>query len=139
MSKFLVQKSLELLDFDKEVKQGKVKKRKRDKGIFDLIPVNHRLTSNRSKSNKNIVIERSSKLNINEAKKRLEAKSDPTEENIKKLLLLGNNRIDPETADRLIERAVKKRYLLKEDPKEEETTAFTEEDFKNFEKEYLAE
>lgn len=46
-------------------------------------------------------VNRSSRLTIYEAKKRLDAKTDPTEGNIKKLLLLGNSRIDSETADKV--------------------------------------
>ncbi|XP_033209138.1 active regulator of SIRT1-like [Belonocnema kinseyi] len=139
MSNSLVHKSLELLEYEQEIKQGKSKKRSKNKGILDLIPTNHRLTSKRKKSKTETPVNRSSRLNIYEAKKRLEAKTDPTEGNIKKLLLLGNSRLDSETADKLIERAVKKRYIHKEEKREEQTTVFTEEDFKKFEQEYLAE
>ncbi|XP_051174685.1 uncharacterized protein LOC127290253 [Leptopilina boulardi] len=136
MSNSLVQKSLDILNSEKVVKQGKV--RRADKGILDLIPVNHRLTSKRSKSRKDI-LKRPNRVTVYEAKKQLEVKSDPTEENIKKLLSFGKTTIDFKTADKLLERALRKRYISKEEVKETETTVFTEEDRKKFELEYFNE
>lgn len=136
MSNSLVQKSLEILNSEKPVKQGKIKRT--DKGILGLIPVNHRLTSKRDKSRKDI-LKRPNRVTVYEARKQLEVKSDPTEENIKKLLSLGKTNIDSETAEKLLQRAVKKRYIYKEEKQKEETTVFTEEDRRKFEAEYFNE
>lgn len=40
-------------------------------------------------------------MTVYEARKQLEVKSDPTEENIKKLLSLGKTNIDSETAEKV--------------------------------------
>lgn len=74
---------------------------------------------------------------MEEAKKRQSSRVDPTEENVKRLLRLSSQTLDPETSEHLFGRALKKSYVPKEPLQpEEEKTAFTEEDFKKFEEEY---
>ncbi|KZC13481.1 PREDICTED: active regulator of SIRT1-like [Dufourea novaeangliae] len=139
MSNSLVRKGLELLGYEKNIKQEK-KKRKhiKYKGTLDLIPTKHRILSKNDKTDLGTVLGRSSKVTIYETKKRLAAQEDPTNENVQRLLMLSSNHIDSNTTDKLLNRAVKKRYIpKKEKPKEPEVTAFTEEDFKMFEQEYV--
>ncbi|XP_015587856.1 uncharacterized protein LOC107264278 [Cephus cinctus] len=138
MSNSLVQKSLELFGYEKDSKQGKKRKLKRYRGVLDLIPTQHKVVSKRKKSDDNIVISRSSKITVHEAKKQLETKSDPTEENVQRLLILSNNRIDTKTTDTLLERALKKQRKSKPIKEtQNESSAFTEADFIKFEKEFL--
>ncbi|XP_072753686.1 uncharacterized protein [Anoplolepis gracilipes] len=142
MSNSLVHKSLELLSYEKnpQKEQKKRKKRKdvRYKGILDLIPTKHRIISKHDNTDSDTVLVRSSKTTVYETQKRIATHQDPTDENIQRLLLLSNNRINPETANKLLHRAVKKRYTRQQEkPKESEETAFTEEDFKKFEQEYV--
>jgi len=135
MSNSLVRASLELFGYENTLKQDKKKRRKnKSKGPLDLIPINHRVIGKTSK-NEAITLKRSSKITVHEAKKRLQSKVDPTEENVKTLLLLSGSKIEPDTASKLFNRALKIDEPAKKTA--EETTAFTEEDFENFEKEYL--
>ncbi|CAD1480140.1 unnamed protein product, partial [Heterotrigona itama] len=85
------------------------------------------------------ILGQSSRVTVYETQKKLAAQRDPTDENVKRLLIFSNNHINPDTTNKLLTRALKKKYIPKEKPKEapEETTAFTEEDFKKFEKEYI--
>ncbi|XP_053974333.1 active regulator of SIRT1-like [Hylaeus anthracinus] len=139
MSNSLVNKGLELLGYEKSLKQEK-KKRKhvKYKGTLDLIPPKHRVLSKNDKTDLGTILGRSSKVTVYETKKRLEAEKDPTDENVQGLLMLSSNRINPDTANKLLNRAIKKKYIpKKEKPKEPETTVFTEEDFKKFEQEYV--
>ncbi|XP_033350753.1 active regulator of SIRT1-like [Bombus vosnesenskii] len=139
MSNSLVRKGLDLLGYEKSVKQEK-KKRKhvKYKGSLDLIPPKHRIFSKNDKTDLGTILGRSSKVTVYETQKKLAAKVDPTDENVQRLLLLSTNRIDPNTTNKLLSRALRKRYIPKEKkPKEPEATAFTEEDFKKFEKEYV--
>ncbi|XP_043471756.1 uncharacterized protein LOC122504634 [Leptopilina heterotoma] len=136
MSNSLVQKSLDILDSEKVVKQGKI--RKADKGVLDLIPVNHRLTSKRSKSRKDI-LKKPKRVTVYQAKKQLEVKSDPIAENIKTLLYFSRTSFDSNTEEKLLERVVKNQSTSKEKIEKPETSVFTEEDHKNFQLEYLNE
>lgn len=142
MSNSLVHKSLELLSYEKDThkEQKKRKKRKdaRYKGVLDLIPTKHRIISKHDKTDFDTVLARSSKTTVYETQKRIATQQDPTDKNVQRLLLLSSNRIKPETASKLLHRAVKKRYTQRQEkPKEPEETAFTEEDFKKFEQEYV--
>lgn len=124
---------------EKSIKQER-KKRKhiKYKGTLDLIPPKHRILSKNDKTDLGTIFGRSSKITVYETQKKLAAQKDSTDKNIQKLLILSNNRIDPNTTNKLLERALKKKYIPKvKKPKESETTAFTEEDFKKFEKEYM--
>ncbi|GLH04412.1 DNA/RNA-binding protein KIN17 [Gryllus bimaculatus] len=73
---------------------------------------------------------------VAEAVKRMRSEGDKTEENIRKLELLGSLDIDSAIAKKIINRAVKSK---EEEVKIEEPqgTVFTEEDFEKFEKEYF--
>lgn len=139
MSNSLVRKGLELLDYEKTIKREKKKRKHANyKGALDLIPAKHRILSGSDKSDLGTILGRSSKVTVYETQKKLATQEDPTAENVQRLLMLSKNHIDQNTINKLIDRAVKKRYIPKpQKPKEPETTAFTEEDFKKFEQEYV--
>lgn len=143
MSNSLVHKSLELLGYEKDSqKEQRKRKRRKDirryKGVLDLIPTKHRIVSKNDKTDLNTILERSSKTTVYETQKRLAIQKDPTDENVQRLLLLSSNLINPGTANKLLQRAVGKRYIKQQEKlKESEETAFTEEDFKKFEQEYV--
>lgn len=144
MSKLLVHKSLELLGYDKDLHKEQKKKKKRKsmkyKGALDLIPAKHRIISKNDKTDLGTILKRSSKTTVYETQKRIATQQDPTDENVQRLLLLSSNRIKPKTVNNLLRRAVKKKYIPQQQkPKEPEETAFTEEDFKKFEQEYVDE
>ncbi|XP_043678247.1 active regulator of SIRT1-like isoform X2 [Vespula pensylvanica] len=135
MSNSLVRKSLELSGYDDMKKEKKKKKHNGYKGTLELIPTKYRIITSKEKTNINNILGRSNKVTVYEAKKRLETKKDLIEENIQNLLLLSNNCLDQHT---VLKRAVKKRYIPKEKKKaKQESTVFTEEDFKKFEQEYV--
>lgn len=48
------------------------------------------------------VLSRSSKTTVYETQKRLATQKDPTDQNVQRLLLLSNNRINPRTANNVI-------------------------------------
>ncbi|CAL7939544.1 unnamed protein product [Xylocopa violacea] len=140
MSNSLVRKGLELLGYENDAKQQGKKKRKhiKYKGTLDLIPPKHRILSKKDKTDLGTILGRSSKVSVYETQRKLAKQKDPTNKNVRKLLMLSNTRIASQTANKLLDRAVKKRNIPKKNkPKESETTAFTEEDFKKFEKEYV--
>ncbi|KAL2714426.1 active regulator of SIRT1-like isoform X1 [Vespula squamosa] len=138
MSNSLVRKSLELSGYDDMKKEKKKKKHNGYKGTLELIPTKHRIISSKEKTNINNILGLSNKVSVYEAKKQLETKKDLIEENVQNLLLLSSNCLDQHTVDKVLKRAVKKRYIPKEKKKtKQESTAFTEEDFKKFEQEYV--
>ncbi|XP_011695791.1 PREDICTED: active regulator of SIRT1-like [Wasmannia auropunctata] len=141
MSNSLVHKSLELLGYEKDLQKEQNKKKKRKavgyKGVLDLIPTKHRIISKNDKTDLDTILGRSSKTTVYETQKRLAIQKDPTNKNVQRLLLLSSNRIDSETANNLLQRAVGKRYIQQEKPKKSEETIFTEEDFRKFEQEYV--
>lgn len=47
------------------------------------------------------VLKRSSKLTVYEARKQLQSRTDPVEENVKRLLLLSGNKLDSETSEKV--------------------------------------
>ncbi|XP_011168933.1 active regulator of SIRT1-like [Solenopsis invicta] len=143
MSNSLVHKSLELLGYEREVQrlQGESKKKRKKrkdtkyKGVLDLIPIKHRIVS---KNDHDTILDRSSKTTVYETQKRLAEQKDPTDENVQRLLLLSSNHLNPKTANNLLQRAVGNKYIPEQKkPKKSEQTAFTEEDFKKFEQEYM--
>lgn len=77
----------------------KKKKSRKTRGALDLIPLNHRLTNN--KKGKKSIIQRSSKINVHEAQKQIKQYKDPTDDNVQKLLLLSNSRINPDVSDKV--------------------------------------
>lgn len=138
MSNSLVRKGLEILGYENRVKQEK-KKRKhiKYKGSLDLIPSKYRILSKTDKTDLGTIFGQSSRVTVYETQKKLAAQRDPTDENVKRLLTFSNNYIDPNTTNKLLTRALKKYIPKEKKSKESETTAFTEEDFKKFEKEYI--
>lgn len=105
---------------------------------MDLIPAKHRIISKHDKTDLDTVLSRSSKVTVYETQKLIAAQQDPTNENVQRLLLLSDNRINRETTNNLFYRAVKKRYITKEEKaKTSEKTAFTEEDFEKFQREHI--
>ncbi|XP_034937505.1 active regulator of SIRT1-like [Chelonus insularis] len=138
MSNSLVRASLDLISLENDVKEEKKKKKNRSKDILHLIPSNHRNIKKNKKADSSIGFQHSRKITVYEAKKQLAKKTDPTNDNVHKLLLLGGNKIDSNAAKKFFERGIKKRAVIEEDKlEEEEKTVFTEEDFQNFEKEYF--
>ncbi|KAL2738160.1 active regulator of SIRT1-like isoform X1 [Vespula maculifrons] len=118
--------------------EKKKKKHNGYKGTLELIPTKYRIITSKEKTNINNILDRSNKVTVYEAKKRLETKKDLMEENIQNLLLLSSNCLDQHTVNKVLKRAVKKRYIPKEKKKaKQESTVFTEEDFKKFEQEYV--
>ncbi|XP_074111579.1 uncharacterized protein LOC141535518 [Cotesia typhae] len=135
MSNSLLRASLEIINTGDDVKLDK-KKKKKANDILGLIPANHRINKKIKKDSS--VFTHNRKVTINEARKKLADKKDLTEENIEKLLHLSSFSVNREVATKLIERAVSKRAVVeKEKIKEEEATAFTEEDFAKFEEEFM--
>ncbi|XP_015188085.1 PREDICTED: active regulator of SIRT1-like [Polistes dominula] len=143
MPNSLVRKSLELSGYNDFNKEKKKKKNKHNgyKGTLELIPAKHRIISSKEKTNINNIFGWSKKVNIYEAKKQLKSKKDLTEENVQNLLLLSSNRLDKHMVDKVLKRAVDKRFAkkpkMKKKKKKQESTVFTEEDFKKFEEEYI--
>ncbi|XP_039312844.1 active regulator of SIRT1-like [Solenopsis invicta] len=137
MSNSLVHKSLELLGYEKEQRlQGESKKkRKKHKDIkyeeiLDLIPVKHRFVSKNGKTE-------SSQTSVYKIQKHLAEQKDPPEENVQ-LLLFGNNHLNPEIANNLLQHDVQNKFNQQQKkPKKLEQTVFTEENFKKFEQEYV--
>ncbi|XP_058792502.1 active regulator of SIRT1-like [Phymastichus coffea] len=137
MSKSLVRKSLELLDSETDSSKDKKRKRNKSSGALDLIPVNQRILAKTKKRGCHSVLKRTSKLTVDEVKKQLALKADPTDENVQRLLSLSKHALDSETTEKILMRAVEKHYVIKkEKPVEEEKTVFNEEDFQKFEAEY---
>lgn len=136
----MVRKSLELLGYEDSNYEKRKKKRNKSGGTLELIPARHRLVSRQNKSELITALGRPGKASVYEAQKRRATQRDPTTENVEKLLLLSTKRGDSGTVDQLLDRAVQKRCVpKKEQPKEPESTVFTEEDFEKFEEEYMNE
>ncbi|XP_032664458.1 active regulator of SIRT1-like [Odontomachus brunneus] len=144
MSKSLVHKSLEYDEIDLRPNTDKKKKKKKHpakdtlyKGVLDLIPARHRFTSEEDKAVLSTILGRSGRVTVYEVQKRLATQKDPTEENVQRLLSLKTNQLKSEMSNKLLQRAVKKKYIKKQEKPKEEATAFTEEDFKMFEQEHI--
>lgn len=77
---------------------------------------------------------------IEQAHEYLRNGKNRADENLKKLLLFsGSSKLDAETTDKLIRRAQNRKYVIAV-PKTaaaDEATAFTDEDFEKFEREYF--
>ncbi|KAK0180482.1 hypothetical protein PV327_006119 [Microctonus hyperodae] len=137
MSISLNRMSLELIDLETDVKQEK-KKKNRSKNVLHLMLNNTRIIKNKKKESPIIYRQFHSKINKHtDIEKQLTQKKNLTEANVHRLLLLSSNHIDSNTADKLFERAVKRVPAPPNKECEEEKTAFTEEDFQNFAKEYF--
>ncbi|XP_076384117.1 uncharacterized protein LOC117221797 [Megalopta genalis] len=105
---------------------------------LDLISSKHKIISRNNKIDLATIFKRSRKVSIYETKKKLASEKDLTDKNVERLLMLSKNRINTNVTVKLLDRAVKKKCIpKKEEPKEPETTEFTEEDFMKFEQEYV--
>lgn len=79
------------------------------------------------------------KITIKQAKHKLNRGKEKISENLRKILMMDSAvKMSDEATDTLLRRARTQRYVIPEQkPAEESTTAFTEEDFLKFEKEYF--
>ncbi|KAJ3664404.1 hypothetical protein Zmor_008579 [Zophobas morio] len=143
MSSALVQKALQIVDPDFH-KQSKGKTHQSTKNVFGLIPEKQKITKNiirKGHKEKVGVLSISKKLTVTEARKLIKSKDEILKENLKKLKQIQGActiELDKETTEKILERAVTKRPVkAKKKTKKAQKTAFTEEDFKNFEEEYL--
>ncbi|XP_077297528.1 uncharacterized protein LOC143919185 isoform X2 [Arctopsyche grandis] len=138
MSSSLLRRSLQLADA--EPRHSGRKKDKKSKGVFDIIPDHHRTVKSVGAGGK---IEKRKIYNVSESSSRTrqskKASSESiVEENLKKLGILGSHSIDSNIANKLVKRAQRGRAVIEiEEEKPEEGTAFTEEDFQKFEREYF--
>ncbi|XP_049859539.1 uncharacterized protein LOC126354162 isoform X1 [Schistocerca gregaria] len=131
MSSALLRKSLRLFE-DDLTEKGK-KKRKTDQRNNEHT---EQKGITRWKTNKKKNPKQKGVVNLEEIRKELQLKKNFTEENLKRLQILRYGQIDQAIANKILERASK---CTKGDKnlKTEDTTVFTEEDFKNFEEEYI--
>ncbi|XP_056632498.1 active regulator of SIRT1-like [Diorhabda sublineata] len=139
MSASLVRKGLQIVD----PQYDKPNKRKKKSDVFTLAPQNHKLIKKVQKQGKEFKINLLStekKLTVTEARKNNKSKEQLLEENLRKLKRIkkaSRVQLDKNLVKQIIDRAVNKRPIRKIKPKTEKKTAFTEEDFKKFEEEYL--
>ncbi|XP_011311358.1 uncharacterized protein [Fopius arisanus] len=130
MSYSLVRASLDLVEFETDVNPDKKKKKKkRQNGVLNLIPAHQRLPQKGK-------ITRSSRLNSQSQQKSLRNTKKSIQDNVQRLLSLSSRKLDGETAEKLFNRAVKQPVRRNRKPQEQQTTAFTEEDFAKFAAEY---
>ncbi|RZB40501.1 hypothetical protein BDFB_005743 [Asbolus verrucosus] len=143
MSSALVQKALEIVDPEFN-KGSKGKKSKQSKNVFNLMPENHKITTTinrKGRKEKISLVATSKKLTVTEAKKNLKSEKTILKNNLKKLREIrkaSTIELDKKITEQIIERAVTKRPVkAKPKSKKIQKTAFTDEDFKKFEEEYL--
>lgn len=132
MSSALLRKSLALCDPDLEQSNNlKSKRSKKDK----------KLKARVTKLDKKQVITSDKKVSVIEAREKLKAKEKILQDNLARIKLLKKKcavKLDKDIADKVIERALTRKPIIpKIEEKPEESTAFTEEDFKKFEEEYV--
>lgn len=132
MSSALLRKSLALCDPDLEQSNNlKSKRSKKDK----------KLKARVTKLDKKQVITSNRKVSVIEAREKLKAKEKILQDNLARIKLLKKKcavKLDKDIADKVIERALTRKPITpKIEEKPEESTAFTEEDFKKFEEEYV--
>lgn len=132
MSSALLRRSLAICD--PTIEESRKEKSKRNKKIKEL---QARVT----KLNKNEIIKSDRKISVQEARQKLQQKKQILEHNLKLIKLSKKARkvnLNQEITEKIIERAVTRKPISNKPPeKKEEQTAFTEEDFKKFEAEYL--
>lgn len=94
-----------------------------------------------TKLDKKQVITSDKKVSVIEAREKLKAKEKILQDNLARIKLLKKKcavKLDKDIADKVIERALTRKPIIpKIEEKPEESTAFTEEDFKKFEEEYV--
>ncbi|KAJ8978134.1 hypothetical protein NQ317_014189 [Molorchus minor] len=133
MSASLVRKGLEIVDPENCKNTGHKKKKKKQE-VFGLIPDNHKYVAKikANSASKVNLLSTSTKLTITEARKKIKSKEDILKRKLTKI----------RTYKKIIERGVTKRpvhIVGKSKKKKDKKTAFTEEDFRKFEEEYLNE
>lgn len=75
-------------------------------------------------------------LTVDQAKQNMKNKKDKTDDNLKKLLLMSSIKLDQDITDKLIRKAQNgHNFEIQEVSDDKEESIFTEEDFRNFEKE----
>lgn len=84
-------------------------------------------------------IKQKQKITIKQAKNKISRGKEKISENLRKILMMDSAvKMSDEATDTLLRRARTQRYVIPEQkPAEDSTTAFTEEDFLKFEKEYF--
>lgn len=77
---------------------------------------------------------------VEDARNYIKSSQNRLDANVQKLLKLNCTAINSDMAEKLVRRAKSKHYIIPEEkPKVDEPSVFTEEDFKNFEKEFYLE
>ncbi|GLV31588.1 hypothetical protein CBL_07349 [Carabus blaptoides fortunei] len=132
MSSALLRKSLALCDPDLEQSNNlKSKRNNKEK----------KLKARVTKLDKKQVITSNKKVSVTEAREKLKTKERILQENLARIKLLKKKcavKLDKDIADKVIERALTRKPIApKIEKKPEESTVFTEEDFKKFEEEYV--
>ncbi|XP_055548658.1 active regulator of SIRT1-like [Wyeomyia smithii] len=145
MSKSLVRKALALAEEGLECSSNKktTKQSTAVKDTSDLMPQHHKsvrhVGKKGSKVPKDVLKKRIGKLTVVEARKQLQNRTDNTDDNIRKLLLLSSANIGRQGNAKLVKRAQTGRYVVKAKeivPKQKaEKSVFSEEDFRKFEEE----
>uniref|UniRef100_A0A182K1X1 Uncharacterized protein n=1 Tax=Anopheles christyi TaxID=43041 RepID=A0A182K1X1_9DIPT len=160
MSKSLVKKAFALAEQELSASKSKEddKATKRKASAMELIPRHQKLVQLVGKKGKKVekdMIRRREKLTVTDVRRELANRRDPTDENIKKLLMFSRSSLDDVSRETILKRARTGRYVSRvRVPKQdrldqtnrmadeevdgegaEGETVFTEEDFANFAKE----
>lgn len=133
MSTSLVKKSLQLLDTSKSVNTDKFSE-KSEKNLVKKKRTEKKKLRRGAADFRSSMIERVEKI-----RKQVREKHDFTEENLDLLKTLSSQAVDEKEASKIFKRAKRTEEEEVEIFKTEEKTAFTEEDFKMFEREYVFE
>ncbi|XP_050314097.1 active regulator of SIRT1-like [Anthonomus grandis grandis] len=135
MSAALVKQALEIVDPDFTTKASK-KKTKTNSFLKEKL----RNTSIQKGKNR-LDLSREKRYTIEEARRSVKSKDQILRDNLYKLELIKKHskvHLDPKATAHIIQRAVSRRPISSEqDASRVEKTAFTEEDFKKFEEEYM--
>ncbi|CAG9767930.1 unnamed protein product [Ceutorhynchus assimilis] len=144
MSAAIVRQALEIVDPDYTYFKSKQSKKNSKSEAFSLYPEKYKIigkTYKKGKKAEKIGFPIEKKYTVQEAKTKLKSKKQILEENLRKLKLIQEHSkvtLNETTTKNIIERAVTRRPIKTEKNKQKSTkTAFTEEDFKKFEEEYL--
>uniref|UniRef100_A0A182Y0D6 Uncharacterized protein n=1 Tax=Anopheles stephensi TaxID=30069 RepID=A0A182Y0D6_ANOST len=159
MSKSLVKKAFALAEQDLLASSSKNKTNdkatKRKASAMELIPRHQQLVELVGKKGKKVekdLIRRREKLTVTDVRKQIANRRDPTEDNIKKLLMLTTSNLDDVSRETILKRARTGHYvsrvrvpkanrnkhgttMAEEDEQGGAASVFTEEDFANFAKE----
>jgi len=140
MSAAIVRQALEIVDPDFKTKGP----RKSKSNAFSLFPEKYKIIGRVSKKGakaEKIGLPVEKKYTVQDAKKNLKTKQQRIAENLRKLELIQKHSrvvLDDHSTSNIIERAVTRRPIKSQSKKSKDSkTAFTEEDFRRFEEEYL--